>query len=134
MTFARLGKIKKYLSELNQISTANHFLEKKLIHLIQNSKEKWQWYLNNTIILVAGCYVTELKLLENATVVKIGKYVSNDEKDERFKYLELPTVQLSPSIWFLAYDRAMKDRGKETLSDIFERLEEAPGKESDDNV
>lgn len=117
----RLKRIEICLSNISRLMTPCAPLEKKLIKLIQNGTSKWRYSIDHRELTTSvGDFTITLSLNTEtgaSTKVVIGKTYSTITG-----YRSLPAIQLPLAIWFMAYDKTLKDNGEDTLFDVLDEF------------
>jgi hypothetical protein len=117
----RLQRIERCLSDISWFMTPCAPLEKKLMKLIQNGTPVWRCSTDQSKLTVqVGDFHITLALntkTGTSTEVVIGKTYPVGTG-----YQRLPAIQLPLAVWFMAYDRAMKDRDEDTLSNVLDKF------------
>lgn len=117
----RLKRIEKCLNAIHGLITPCPPIEKKLIRLVQSSATKWRYSTNRrnlTTNIEDFTIVLSLNKKTGAsTEVVIGKTYPTP-----VGYQSLPAIQLPLALWFIAYDKVLKDNGENTLSEVLDRF------------
>ncbi len=117
----RLQRIEEHLSDMAWLMTPCAPLEKKLIKLIRVGSPKWRYSIDQRNLTTnIGDFTIVLSLNTKtgaSTEVVIGKTYPTPTG-----YQSLPAIQLPLAIWFMAYDKALKDSGEDTLSDVLDEF------------
>lgn len=115
----RLMRIEECLNDISWLMTPCAPLEKKLIKLIQKGTSKWRYSLDRKDLTTnVGDYTIVFSL--NTTTGASTEVVIGKTCPIPAGYQRLPAIQLPLEIWFMAYDRALKDSGEDTLSDVLD--------------